>query len=304
MSKFRDFDDIKNHVIELSKQKTKKISVAAAGDVEVLKTIKMANDMGLATGILIGEREEIVKYAEEVGLDLTINTIVNVSGEKAIAEKAVEKVRTGEGDMLMKGLIHSPTFMKAILNSQTGIKSGGYVHLVSAVYHPSLGKIRLFSDLGMVVEPNLSEKIEMIKNTTEVAKKMGIEKPKVALLAAMETVSEKISVTNDCAIISKMADRGQLRDVIVDGPLSFDLACFKEACERKRFDGPIQGDADILIMPNLHAGNIFYKSAVYMAGMETGSNFAGGKKTIAIFSRGDTAEAKLNSIAFALMLSE
>ncbi|HKK95068.1 MAG TPA: phosphate acyltransferase [Anaerovoracaceae bacterium] len=304
MSKFKDFVDIKNHVIELSKKKPKKISVASAGDIEVLKTIKMSNDIGLATGILIGEREEITKYADEIGLDLSINTIVDVSGEKAIAEKAVEKVRTGEADMLMKGLIHSPTFMRAILNSQTGIKSGGFVHLVSAVYHPSLSKIRLFSDLGMVVEPTLNEKIEMIKNASEVAIKMGIEKPKVALLAAMETVSEKISVTNECAIISKMADRAQIGDVIVDGPLSFDLACFKEACERKRYEGPIQGDADVLIMPNLHAGNIFYKSAVYMAGMETGSNFAGVKKPIAIFSRGDTAEAKLNSIAFALMLSE
>src|SRR6056297_1856848 len=124
MSKFKDFVDIKNHVIELSKKNPKKISVASAGDVEVLKTIKMANDIGLATGILIGEREEITKYADEIGLDLSINTIVDVSGEKAIAEKAVEKVRTGEADMLMKGLIHSPTFMRAILNSQTGIKSG------------------------------------------------------------------------------------------------------------------------------------------------------------------------------------
>ena len=304
MSKFRDFEDIKNHVIDLSKKKTKKIAVAAAGDAEVLKTIKMANDIGLATGILIGDSDEIAMHAKNTGLDLSLNTIVNISGEKAIAEKAVEKVRTGEADMLMKGLIHSPTFMKAILNSQTGIKSGGFVHLISAVYHPSLGKIRLFSDLGMVVEPTLNEKIEMIRNTKEVAEKMGIMKPKVALLAAMETVSEKISVTNECAIISKMAERGQLGDVIVDGPLSFDLACFKEACERKRFVGPIQGDADILIMPNLHAGNIFYKSAVYMAGMETGSNFAGVKKPIAIFSRGDTADAKLNSIAFALMLSD
>ncbi|NLY82161.1 MAG: phosphate butyryltransferase [Clostridiales bacterium] len=304
MMQVNTFEDIKKHVIENSKNQGKKIAVAAAGDAEVLQTIKMANEIGLATGILIGDESEIIKQAKSIGLDLSLNRIVNVTGEKAIAEKAVEKVRTGEADMLMKGLIHSPTFMKAILNSQTGIKSGGFVHLITALSHPSLGKIRLASDMGMVVEPTYKEKIEMIKNIAAVARKMGIKTPKVALITAMETIAESIPITVESASIAKMADRGQLGDVIVDGPISFDLACFKEACERKRFKGPIQGDADILILPDLHSANILYKSAVYMAGMEVGSNFAGVTKPVAIYSRGDTAETKLNSIAFSLMLAE
>ncbi|MBK5253631.1 MAG: phosphate butyryltransferase [Peptostreptococcaceae bacterium] len=304
MKQINSFEDIKKQVIETSKNQSKKIAVAAAGDKEVLETIKMANDIGLATGILIGDEDEIIKQAKVVGLNLSLNSIVNITGEKAIAEKAVELVRNGEADMLMKGLIHSPTFMKAILNSQSGIKSGGFVHVITALSHPRLGKTRLASDMGMVVEPTYKEKIEMIKNTAAVARKMGIKTPKVALITAMETVAESIPITVESAAIAKMAERGQLGDLIVDGPISFDLACFPEACERKRFKGPIQGDADILIMPDLHAGNILYKSAVYLADMEVGSNFAGVTKPVAIYSRGDSAETKLNSIAFSLMLAE
>jgi phosphate butyryltransferase len=304
MKQINTFEDIKEIVVGNSKNQSKKIAVAAAGDKEVLQTIKLANEIGIATGILIGDEEEIIKQANVIGLDLSLNSIVNIEGEKNIAEKAVEKVRNGEADMLMKGLIHSPIFMKAILNSQTGIKSGGFVHLITALSHPRLGKMRLVSDMGMVVEPTYKEKIEMIKNISAVARKMGIKTPKVALITAMETVAESIPITGESAAIAKMAERGQLGDVIVDGPISFDLACFPEACERKRFKGIIQGDADILIMPDLHAGNILYKSATYLADMKVGSNFAGVIKPIAVYSRGDSAETKLNSIAFSLMLSE
>lgn len=295
---------LREQVIATGKSSPKRIAVAAAGDTEVLETVRMLNESGLGTALLIGDKAKIQECARQTGCDLSLNEIVDQPDNQKAAAMAVDAVKSRKAQIVMKGLLLTPVYLKEILNSTTGIKAGKLVHLVTVMEIPHVNRLLLASDMGMVIQPTLEEKAEMIRNIAYAFGKLGNPLPKVACLGAIETVSEKMADTNESAILSKMAERGQIRNAIVDGPLSFDLACFPEALEHKKVESQVAGKADAILFPNLQAGNIFYKAMIHAAGAKSGTVIMGTSAPAVMTSRSDTAETKLNSIALALALAD
>lgn len=299
----KKFDELIEYVVQKNQSAPKKIAVAAAGDSEVLETVKMVNEYGLGSAVLIGDHFKIERCAEETGCDLQQNEIIHVSDDLEAAAKAVEIVRNNKADIIMKGLMLTPVYLKAILNSEKGLKKGNFLHLATLMEIPNIPKLIFSADMGMVIQPSLEEKAEMIKNIALACQKMGVDVPKAACLGAIETVNPKMQDSMDAAVLSKMSERGQLGRVIVDGPLSFDLACFQDAVKHKGVTSRVAGDADMVIMPQIQAGNIFYKAMVHAADAKTGTVIMGTSKPAVMTSRSDSAQSKLNSIALALLLA-
>lgn len=297
------FDEIKERLIEMAKVRKRVVAVAAAGDKVVLETIKMMNDQGFGKAILIGDADKIKAYAKEVGCDLSENTIVDERDDRRSAALAVSRVRDGEADILMKGLLQTKTYLQAILNRENGLRTGKLLNAVTAFDAPNLDRMILATDCGMIIEPNLKEKIEMIGNATRLAKALGCRDPKVACVSAVETVNDNMPDGMDAAILSKMNERGQIKGCIIDGPLSMDLSISEESARHKGVISPVAGKADVLLMPNLQAGNIFWKTMTYMASAQSGAVIMGTAKPAVLTSRADSAQAKVNSVALAMMLS-
>ena len=280
------FDEIKDRLTEMARVRKKVVSVAAAGDKVVLETIKIMNDHGFGRAILVGDADKIKQYAKEVGCDLSENTIVDEKDEKRAAALAVARVRDGEADILMKGLL----------------QTGKLLNAVTAFEAPHLDRMILATDCGMIVEPGLKDKIEMIGNATRLANALGCRHPKVSCVSAVETVNDNMPDGIDAAILSKMNERGQIKGCVIDGPLSMDLSISEHSVKHKGVISPVAGHADILLMPNLQAGNIFWKTMTYMAGAQSGAVIMGTSKPAVLTSRADSADAKVNSMALAMML--
>ncbi|MDO4287653.1 MAG: bifunctional enoyl-CoA hydratase/phosphate acetyltransferase [Eubacterium sp.] len=298
------FDEIKEHLKNSSQRKQKVIAVAAAGDKVVLETIKTINELGIGRGILIGDAKKIKAYAEETGCDLAENSIVDEKDERRAATLAVLRVRDDEADILMKGLLQTKTYLQAVLNKEYGLRTGKLLNAVTAFEPPALERMFLATDCGMIVTPSLKDKVEMIGNAVTLAKALKCEMPRVSCVGAVETVNDNMPDGIDAAILSKMNDRGQIKGCIVDGPLSLDLSLSQRSVAHKGVKSPVAGQADILLMPNLQAGNIFWKTMTYMGGSQSGAVIMGASRPVVLTSRADTAQAKVNSIALALMLSE
>ena len=297
------FDEIKDRLTEMARVRKKVVSVAAAGDKVVLETIKIMNDHGFGRAILVGDADKIKQYAKEVGCDLSENTIVDEKDEKRAAALAVARVRDGEADILMKGLLQTKTYLQAILNRDHGLRTGKLLNAVTAFEATALGRVFLATDCGMIVSPTLEDKVEMIGNATTLANALGCEMPKISCLSAVETVNANMPDGYDAAVLSKMNERGQIKGCIIDGPLSMDLSISEMSVEHKGITSPVAGKADVLLMPNLQAGNIFWKTMTYLAGAKSGAVVMGTAKPAVLTSRADTAEAKLNSVAMALLLA-
>ena len=296
------FDEIKDRLTEMARVRKKVVSVAAAGDKVVLETIKIMNDHGFGRAILVGDADKIKQYAKEVGCDLSENTIVDEKDEKRAAALAVARVRDGEADILMKGLLQTKTYLQAILNRDHGLRTGKLLNAVTAFEATALGRVFLATDCGMIVEPSLKDKIEMIGNATRLANALGCRHPKVSCVSAVETVNDNMPDGIDAAILSKMNERGQIKGCVIDGPLSMDLSISEHSVKHKGVISPVAGHADILLMPNLQAGNIFWKTMTYMAGAQSGAVIMGTSKPAVLTSRADSADAKVNSMALAMML--
>ena len=296
------FDEIKDRLTEMARVRKKVVSVAAAGDKVVLETIKIMNDHGFGRAILVGDADKIKQYAKEVGCDLSENTIVDEKDEKRAAALAVARVRDGEADILMKGLLQTKTYLQAILNRDHGLRTGKLLNAVTAFEATALGRVFLATDCGMIVEPGLKDKIEMIGNATRLANALGCRHPKVSCVSAVETVNDNMPDGIDAAILSKMNERGQIKGCVIDGPLSMDLSISEHSVKHKGVISPVAGHADILLMPNLQAGNIFWKTMTYMAGAQSGAVIMGTSKPAVLTSRADSADAKVNSMALAMML--
>lgn len=280
-----------------------RVAVAAAADQEVLQTIKMVNEMGMGGAILFGNTTEINTMAKQIGLSHDINEIRHTDSYEEAATAAVACVKKQEAAVLMKGNLLTPIYLKAVLNNETGLKKGKLLHLGTLLAIPGTDRLVLASDMGMVIQPTLAEKIEMIQNLTTAMIALGIENPKIACLAAIETVSNKMPDTEEAAILSKMAGRGQIKNAIVDGPLSFDLAVYPEALRHKKIDSPVAGAADILLFPNIQAGNMVYKALVHSTNTQSGTVVFGTSAPVIMSSRSDSAESKLNSLALAMLLA-
>lgn len=283
----------------------KRIAVAYANDSHSIEAVYLAVKAGLVDALLIGDENEIRNVCKQQGYDTSCFEIVHEPVDIKGAQKAVELVRAGEADVIMKGLVSTDKYMHAILNKEKGLVApNSILSHVSVMECPGYHKLLVISDVAIIPQPDLNQKIAIIKYVTLTAQALGVECPKVALIAPTEQVLPKVQSTVDAAILSKMAERRQICPAhIVDGPLALDVAIDKEAAEIKKIHSVVAGDADCLVFPNLEAGNVFYKTNTKICGSKQGAILVGAKVPSVLSSRGDSVETKLNSIALAALLA-
>ena len=283
----------------------KKVAVAVAQDSEVLQAVREAKEQGIADAILVGDEAKIKEIAASLNIDVAQFEIIDEPDVIEASLKAVKLVHDGEADMYMKGIIDTKNFLKSVLNKEVGLRTGNALSHVCVFDIKGIDHLLFLTDVAFMTYPTLEEKVQIIENTIPVAKACGIECPKVAPLAAVEVVNPKMPATVEAAELTKMCEEGKIKDCIIDGPLSLDLAIDPEAAAHKgALDRKIQGDADILLFPDIHAGNLVYKALVHTAEVQNGCILTGTKAPVILTSRSDTFETKVNSIALAAVVAE
>ncbi len=278
------------------------ICVAVAQDREVLLAVKGAAGIGLARSILVGDERAIRTMCREIGLDTDI-TIVHEPDDTAAALLAAEMVREGKADVLAKGRINSSDFLKAALDPSRGLRSGRILSHIAAFEIPSSRKLVFHSDGGMNIAPTLDEKEQILRNAIEAVRGLGIDMPKIAILAANEKPTPKMPATMDAQALVERWKAGNFPPCIVEGPIAMDVAASREAAGHKGIHSVIAGDVDIFIVPNIEAGNMIGKTLVYYAGAKIAGIVAGALKPIVMVSRSDNAKAKIDSIALACLVA-
>lgn len=293
-----------DQIIDVLKNNPRKRLVAAfANDSHTIGAVYDAIQHAIVDATLVGDRARIEEICVEHNFDVRKFKIVHEPDEMKATEKAVELINSGEGDMIMKGLVSTDKYMKAILNKEKGLMPPKAVlSHVAVMENPNYHKLLVVSDVAVIPLPDLKQKFALTNYVIEVARCLGIEKPKVALIAATEQVLTKMDACVDAAILSKMADRGQIKNAYVDGPLAIDVAIDRESAEIKKLDSPVAGDADCMVFPNIEAGNVFYKVNTKMAKAESGAIVMGAKCPAILSSRGDSLKTKLYSIALAALV--
>lgn len=276
--------------------------VAAAADKVTLEALSLAEKEGIARGVLFGPAAEIKKEAQDTGVGLDGFEIHDCPDSQAAAA-AVARVRDS-GDFLLKGHIPTSDFLKAVLDKEKGLRTGRVLSHIAILEPRGLGRLLLVSDGGMNIIPDLATKLDVINNAALVARSLGIQKPKVALLAAVETVNPKMAETLEWAEITQMAQRGQIKDALVDGPLALDLAVSEEAVKIKGIQSDVAGAADVLIVHDIAVGNVFAKGLIYLGGAKACGIVAGAAKPVVMLSRADDTETKLYSIALGAAASK
>lgn len=292
-----------DHMLEVLKSSPKKRLVCAfANDEHSISAVNMAIDLGLVEGTLVGDSVQIEKVCADHKIELKKFKVVHEPDEMKAAYKAVELINAGEGNLLMKGLVSTDKYMRAILDKEKGLMpKGAILSHVTVVENPNYHKLLIVGDVAILPAPELHEKVAITNYLIHTAHALGIEKPKVAIIGASEQVSGKITSSMEAAVISKMADRGQIKGAYVDGPLSLDAAIDKESAEIKKIGGHVAGDADCLVFPNIEAGNVFYKMNTKLANGELGAMVVGARVPAVLSSRGDSTKTKLYSIALAAL---
>lgn len=276
------------------------VAVAAAEDDTVLMAVVRAEELGLCDAVLVGDASRIEALLSAMG-KTTSATIIDEKDPKAAAVKAADLVRTGEAHMLMKGLVDTASLLRAVLNKETGLRKGGLISHVAAFEVPGYDRMLFVTDAAMNTYPTLAEKKLILENAAEFVRSLGVELPKVAVICAVEVVNEAMQATVDAAMLAKMNDRGQIKGCIVDGPLALDNALSLEAAVHKGIKSPVAGLADIFLMPNIEAGNVFYKALNYTTEAKSGGILMGASAPVIVTSRADSFESKVNSIAMAVL---
>ena len=291
-------------LISKANQKTlKKASVSNAQDEPVLQAVKAAKEQNIATAILVGDEAKIREIAASIDMDLTDFEIINEPDTEAAALKAVELVHNGKADILLKGLLETKTFLKSVLNKEVGLRTGKMLSHVCVFEIEGINRLLFFTDVAFNTYPTLADKVNIINNAVEVAHACGIECPKVAPLCAVETVNPKMQPTVDADNLTKMYEGGDFKGCQIYGPLSMDLAIDPEAAVHKGVTNPVAGHADILLFPNIDAGNITYKILVRTAKVKIGNVLVGTSAPVVLTSRSDDFQTKLNSIALATVIA-
>jgi phosphate butyryltransferase len=284
-------DDVKSRGL-------KRLAVACGEDPHTIEAVGRAVKEGLIKAILTGDKEKIKKVAQDNKVDPTTFEILHEPDNKKALALAIAKVRDGEADFLMKGLIDSSLYIRGIIDKEKGLlQPGRLLSHVTVIQVPTWNKLILVSDVAVIPYPDLEAKVAMLNYCIDVAHKLGIDKPKAALICAVEKVNLKMVPTTDAAIICKMAERGQIKGAIVDGPLAIDLAFSKESGQIKGVKSEVVGDADVLIFPNIEAGNVFFKTCTYLAKGNIAAIVAGANCPCILTSRSDSEDSKFYSIA-------
>ncbi|TFD92519.1 phosphate butyryltransferase [Jeotgalibacillus sp. R-1-5s-1] len=279
------------------------VAVASAEDHEVLKAVDMALSMNLGRFILTGDEmkiNELIASHFPHLLEHADIVIRNADSSASAALSAVKAVSDGEASVLMKGHIDTASLLKAVLNKEVGLRTGNVLSHVALFEVPAIGRSIFVTDAAMNVAPDLQQKKQILENAVKVAHGIGLSNPAVAPLAAVEVVNPAMQATLDAAALTQMNRRGQIKGCQVDGPLALDNAVSKEAAGHKGIEGPVAGQADILLVPNIESGNILYKSLMYFGQSKVGAVIAGAKAPVVLTSRADTADSKLHSLALAI----
>ncbi|MCR5226002.1 MAG: phosphate butyryltransferase [Eubacterium sp.] len=298
----KSFDDLLNRLSQVEK---KKVSVAVAQDDEVLLAVKAAKERGIADSILVGDVDLIKPIADEIGMNLDDYEVVDVKDKIEAAHEAVKLVHDGKADMYMKGLIDTKDFLRSVLDKEVGLRTGKPLSHVCVFEIEGVDHLLFLTDVAFVPYPTLEDKASIIKNTVEICNACGIDNPKVAPLAAVEVVNPKMPETVEADELRQMNERGEITGCIVDGPLSMDLATCPEAAQHKGATGrKIVGDADVLLFPDIHAGNILYKGLVHFAKAKNGNLITGTAAPVILTSRSDSFEVKVNSLALGALVAD
>ncbi len=280
-----------------------RIAVVGAHDPEVLTAVARAQQEGMVEAMLAGDWPAIEAYSAQTGVDLKGATLYHEPEPRQAARRVVELARTGQVDVVVKGQIKTGDLLSVALNRHIGIRGSDLLSHVGIFELPGMDRLIYLSDSGVVVYPTVYQKLEIINNVVEVAHLFGVPQPKVAILAASETVHPKIQASIDALALSKMAEQGWVEGAMVDGPLGLDLAISPRAAELEESSSPIAGEADVLIVPNVEAGNIVAKGLLYFARARMAGLVVGAKVPIIISSRADSAETRYLSLAMAVILA-
>ena len=288
----KNFNDFSNKMT--AGQRT--LVVAAAHDKNTLEAVFAAADEFNTRYILVGNREEIVSLSSDLGYSPGDAAIADGTDDIDCARVAVELIKKGYGDALMKGILETGTLLKAVLDKESGVRGSGTLSHLAIIETPAYHKLAGITDGGMIPNPTLTQKADIAANAAVYFQNIGYELPKIAALCASESVSSKIQETVDAAELQKMCEKGELGKCLLEGPLSFDIAVSRESAVIKGFSSKISGDADIMLVPNITTGNVLVKGLVYWAGAKMAGCILGAKVPIVLTSRGASAEEKLLSI--------
>jgi len=280
----------------------RRLVAAFANDAHTIEAVHQAVSRGIVDATLVGDEAVMRRICADQGIDPAAFTFVHEPEEGRATARAVALVRSGEGQILMKGLVSTDKYMRAILDKEAGLMApGAILSHVTVIENPNYHKLLVVGDVAVLPSPELKEKIAIANYLIATARVLGIARPKVALLAASELVLPRIQASLDAAVLSKMAERGQIKDADLDGPMALDVAVDPESAAIKGMKGEVAGDADCLLFPNIDAGNVFYKTNTKLAGAELAAMVAGAKAPCILSSRGDSALTKLYSITLAAL---
>lgn len=288
----------------IEKKQKKRLAIAAAEDIYVLRAIKEVHKLGLITPIFIGNEPEIVSLTNKEKIKISPNSVIHCSTPQESAARAVDLIKKGQADMLMKGMITTKTLLVEVLHQENGISVGNLLSHLAIFESPYYHKVFGLTDAAMNIYPDINDKILIIKNAVNALVQLGIQTPKVALLAAIEKVNPKMQATLDAARLVEIHNQSKIADCFLQGPLALDLAVSHEAAKHKGISGNVCGDADLLVVPEITSGNVLYKSFTCLGGANIAGVILGADVPIILTSRADSEESKLYSIALAINLSK
>jgi phosphate butyryltransferase len=298
----RNLDQIEEKVLTLKKKF--RIAVAWAQDTNTLGAIHKAVVKGFVDAVLIGKSSDIISTCKEIGINTDLFTVLDADNEKSASAEAVRLAKTGNADIVMKGLVGTDKFLKAVMDRETGIMlPDAVLSYVCAVEIPAYHKLLFITDPAVIPFPNLDQKIAMAGYAVEMARKFGTKRPKIALIGASEKMSNHFPNSIDYSIMCKMAERGQIKNCIMDGPLDLFLACDKKSIEIKGVDTPVNGDADILLFPSLESCNPFYKGMMLFAKGELAGLIRGTQKPVIVMSRSESEISKYYCITLSCLMA-
>ncbi|KKI93033.1 phosphate butyryltransferase [Bacillus sp. SA1-12] len=295
---------LENLLKKAAEIKGKVVAVASAEDKEVIEAVSEAITRDLARFMLFGKKEAIEDLLISKGIGKNSVEIIQARNKEQAAELAVRAVHQNEASVLMKGNVPTATLLKAVLNKEYGLRTGRILSHVAIFEVPEFTKFVFVTDAAMNIAPDLQQKVQIVVNSVEIAKAIGIEIPKVAALAAVEVVNPAMQASIDAASLTMMNMRGQIKGCMIDGPLALDNAISLDAARHKGIKSEVAGQADILLVPTIEVGNALYKSLIYFAKARVGAVIAGAKAPIVLTSRTDSSESKLYSLALAICSSE
>jgi len=299
MNMIKNFADI---IVEAQKYKSIKVIVSVAQDESVLRGIALAKKLGLLEAIFVGDKEKIIDIIESNGFDLKDEEIIPETDKMQACYKAIELARSGKAEAIMKGGIDNQMFLGTALDKRGGLRTGKFVCSICLLEDLKNNRILYLSDPAMNISPNLQEKAEIIKSAVEFVKIMGISRPKVAVISAIELVSPNMPSTIDAACLSKMADRGQIKDAIVDGPFALDTLFSSQAAKKKGVKSPLAGEVDIILAPNIETANAIYKMWTHFIEYNAIGISWGAKVQLIHLPRESSPEDKLVGIATTVLM--